>query len=134
MVPGFFLLFTERSLIKSVRQPMSATHLAKLEMPEIGVLIFVVLACIPLFVIVHGALNRICFAHVARYCRSHDIKATAWRLLPSVDQGGSQNREYPDRGSFLRAGGAKGLPVYRMGLWNQDHYLNRSNFRQRMKR
>jgi len=67
---------------------MCATQLATLEMLVIGLLIFAVFAGISLFVIVHGAVNRICFAHVKRYCRAHDIEATGWKLFPAVDERG----------------------------------------------
>ena len=67
---------------------MQANHLAEIGTPEIGFLIFAGLAAIPLFSIVHRTLDRICFAHVMRYCRAHDIVVSGWRLNPAVDSSG----------------------------------------------
>jgi hypothetical protein len=97
-----------------VSREMFATQLATLEMLVIGLLIFAVLGCIPLFVIVHGALNRICFAHVKRYCRSHDIEATGWRLFPAVDQRGTRTENTQIE---VLSTGPEGQKVYRFIVW-----------------
>ena len=83
-------------------------------MPEIGLLIFAVLACIPLFVVVHSALNRICFAHVKRYCRSHDIEATGWRLFPAVDERGTKTENTQIE---VLSNGPEGQKVYQFIVW-----------------
>lgn len=93
---------------------MRVTQFATLEMPVIGLLIFAALACIPLFLIVHGALNRICFAHVKRYCRSHDIEATAWSLFPAVDERGTKTENTQ---IDVLSTGPEGQKVYRFIVW-----------------
>lgn len=93
---------------------MYATQLAALEMPEIGLLICAVLACIPIFVIAHGALNRICFAHVKRYCRSRDIEAAGWKLFPAVDQRGTKTENTQIE---ILSKGPEGRKVYRFIVW-----------------
>jgi hypothetical protein len=97
-----------------VSQEMNATQFATIEMPVIGLLIFAVLVCIPLFVVVHGVLNRICFAHVKRYCRSHDIEATGWRLFPAVDQRGTKTENTEIE---VLSTGPEGQKVYRFIVW-----------------
>jgi hypothetical protein len=97
-----------------VSQEMCATRLATFEMREIGLLIIVSLACIPLFSIIHGVLNRICFAHVKRYCLSHDIEVTEWRLFPAFDQTGIKTENTQIE---IRSDGPGGQKVYRFIVW-----------------
>lgn len=94
---------------------MCATPLGALEMPEIGLLILAGVVCIPLFWIVHRALNRICFAHVKRYCRTHDIDVSGWRLFPSVDQRGTKTEN--TQIEVLSSGPEGGQKVYRFIVW-----------------
>jgi len=93
---------------------MHANLIATIELPEIGLLIFAGIATIPLFLVVHGLLNRICFAHVKRYCRSHDIQVTGWKLFPAFDERGTKTENTQIE---ILSTGPEGQKVYRFIVW-----------------
>lgn len=43
---------------------------------------------IPLFFFVHQFYGWVCVCHVRRYCTSHGISITRWRITPAFDEKG----------------------------------------------
>ena len=64
--------------------------LAALAMYEIALLIGAVLVTIPLFVIVHRTLDKIMISYVKRYCQTHAIEVSEWRISPAFDPRGTK--------------------------------------------
>jgi len=93
---------------------MNANLIATIELHEVTLTIFAGIAAVPLLFFVHGLLNRICFAHVKRYCRSHDIQATGWRLFPAFDERGTKTENTQIE---VLATGPEGQKAYRFIVW-----------------
>jgi hypothetical protein len=94
---------------------MHANQIAAIGLPEVGLLIFAGIAIIPLFYFVHGLLNWICFAHVKRYCRIHEIDVSGWRLFPAFDERGikTENTQI----EILSNGPEDEQTIYRFIVW-----------------
>jgi hypothetical protein len=68
-----------------------------------------------LFYIVHRSLDRICITHVKRYCHTHAIEISHWRMSPALDQRGTKTEK--TQIEILTTGDSDQRKVYRFIVW-----------------
>jgi hypothetical protein len=67
---------------------MPSTALAVLSVKDLAICIGLGFVGVLLFPFIHCALNRICLKRVRKYCASHSIEISGWRLAPEFGKDG----------------------------------------------